>query len=458
MTTSRQTAIRRLAPGPAQRGGLRSDGTPHLAPVTTRVETRGGAPAFSASIRADAVVLAAGLYCLVAVSHIQVLVPPLGPLRLGISAVALSIGLLALDGSTARRLKWLGDRTSLAAIAMLVWMVVTIPTALSASVAFKAAIEDFTKVVLFYAVTVLAIRDHKDVERLTLTYALGATAYCAYVIATSSMAGARVAAVTKSYDPNDFAAYVTASIPVVVYVIGVKRSAVVRLGALVSLAILMYGLVLSGSRGGMVGLTVAMVLVIASFDAVRLTTKVAIAIVGVATVLAVANDEWYARMGTLFDAGNDYNVTAESGRTQTWMRGLGYFAGRPVTGVGAENFPVAEGVLNPLVAKERYGFGVQRLAAHNSFVQVLVELGLPGFIAFIAMITGAYRALNNGIRRQRDTNVRSLGQALRASLSGMLVASFFLSHAYAAMLFATFALCVGYGKASRLNPAEPLAR
>jgi hypothetical protein len=430
------------AGGSAQAGQVGGEAEPYPAAATR--PRRIGA-------KADLALLSAGLYCLVAVSHIQVLLPFLKPLRLGITAIALSVGLMLLDGSRARRIEWLGDRTSLGTFLLLGWMIATIPVALASGVAYKAVTENFIKVALFYSVMVLAVRFFKDIERLALVFAAGGAAYCLSVMFTSTMAGARVAQVNSSYDPNDFAAYVASCIPIAIYFVGTKRSWIVRLGALGGIAILMYGLVLSGSRGGMVALTFAMGFILFSFDATRMPTKIGIAAVGLVTVLSVANEEWYARMATLFNADDDYNVTAEVGRTQTWKRGLGYFASRPMTGVGAENFPVAEGLLNPLVQRERYGFGVQRNAAHNSYVQVLTELGIPGILLFLTMIYGAFRALGQGISLRVDRTERSLGQALRASLVAMLVAAFFLSHAYSAMLYACFALAIGYGKAAALD-------
>ena len=79
----------------------------------------------------------------------------------------------------------------------------------------------------------------------------------------------------------------------------------------------------------------------------------------------------------------------------------------PVLGLGPGNFPIAEGTLSAIAARQQFGIGVRWNAAHNSYVQIGAELGFPGLVLYLAVIASAFQAL----RRSAD-----LAPALTASL------------------------------------------
>lgn len=404
----------------------------------------------------DGAMLAVCVYLLVAVGQINALVPIIRILRPGIMAAALSLLIVTIDTSRARSFQWLSDTTSRAVLLIVTWSVVTIPAALFPGVAAKAFMDGFSKVCALYVVLVLAVRGLPDVRRLSMTFAWGGVAYCLYVVAMGRMtaAGDRVTGFsTSGYDPNDYAAYAVACVPFMLLLLGRRESPWRRVSAVGGLGVLMMGIVLSGSRGGFVALIAAVLAMLWRFDALSRAWRFGGVALGAAVIVAFANDAWWDRMATLLAPSKDYNATEDVGRTKTWLRGLGYFAQRPITGVGAENFSVAEGTLNPLLARERYGIGVQRLAPHNSYLQMITELGLPGIVLFLTAITTSFVALRDGMRRLAplDPMARPLGHALVASLVGMYVSAFFLSHAYSAMVYASFALAVGFRKAAILT-------
>jgi O-antigen ligase len=123
---------------------------------------------------------------------------------------------------------------------------------------------------------------------------------------------------------------------------------------------------------------------------------------------------------------------------QIWKRGIGYMLANPLLGVGPNNFPTAEGTLSPLAQRQQYGIGVRWNAAHNSFVQIGAETGLPGLALFIAMIASGFAALRRA--------PAPLTPALTASLIGFVVGAFFLSLAYSEMLYTLLAFAVAMRK------------
>ncbi len=114
-------------------------------------------------------------------------------------------------------------------------------------------------------------------------------------------------------------------------------------------------------------------------------------------------------------------------RTAIWKRGLVWMSWRP-WGYGLDNFPIFFGWMN---GRDR--------AAHNSFIQIGVELGLLGLMAFVLLWAHTARELLRQRRHAMSLHGAVEGAAREASLATMVLASmagtatsgFFLSKAYA---------------------------
>src|SRR2546428_8192071 len=130
----------------------------------------------------------------------------------------------------------------------------------------------------------------------------------------------------------------------------------------------------------------------------------------------------------------------------------------PIFGVGANNFGPAEGILSPFADRQQFGIGVRWSAPHNSFVQAGAELGVPGLVMFIGLISSAFVALRrsdlgSGARLGPTQASPDLTQAITASLIGFVVGAFFLSLAYSEILYTLVALGVGVHKLSSVGGA-----
>jgi O-antigen ligase len=161
-------------------------------------------------------------------------------------------------------------------------------------------------------------------------------------------------------------------------------------------------------------------------------------------------------MGTI-TSDDDYNHTSETGRLQIWSRGLDYMLQNPILGVGPDNFPVAEGTLSPFAERQQWGIGVRWNAAHNAFIQIGAELGLPGLVLFISIIACAFGALRRAGRNESraaeaGSQAARVTPALTASLLGFVVGAFFLSLAYSEMLYTLIAFAVALEKVT-FSPA-----
>jgi len=200
---------------------------------------------------------------------------------------------------------------------------------------------------------------------------------------------------------------------------------------------------------------------VAAFVLMRVTTiparsRLAGLVLILAVLSATASDQYWAQMQTIVRPKQDYNLTSEEGRLKVWKRGLDYMSAHPVFGVGANNFPVAEGTISPLARLAERGIGVRWGAAHNSYVQVAAELGIPGFVLFVALLRSAFASLRRAALRRRGGSTRPptdelsrLAQTLMAAFIGFAVGALFLSLAYTDMLYTLVAMAMGLAKTAR---------
>lgn len=123
-------------------------------------------------------------------------------------------------------------------------------------------------------------------------------------------------------------------------------------------------------------------------------------------------------------------------RYEAWAAGIDMFKQSPFYGVGARMF-----------TDHHY------LAAHNSFVLTMAELGLPGMFMFITLVYLSIRTLVAGLRVLADIPGTASAQAWgMALLSGMLGITFqinTLSFAYHSVLWLFFGLVGAWYSAVR---------
>jgi len=214
--------------------------------------------------------------------------------------------------------------------------------------------------------------------------------------------------------------------------------------------VLVLGIVRAGSRGGFLALTAVIAFVLVRYTVIPLRWRLLSTSLILVLFFATTSRQFWHEMDAVV-SGTDYNLKEETGRLEVWRRGLHYIADNPIFGVGANNFGMAEGTLSEFASRQQYGIGVRWTAAHNSYLQVAVELGIPGLVLFLALIVSALKVLRRPRRVGRAIPPAAgerpqLAQALMASLIGFLVGAFFLSLGYSEMFYMLVALAVGLWK------------
>src|SRR5260370_2376066 len=192
-----------------------------------------------------------------------------------------------------------------------------------------------------------------------------------------------------NYDANDFATLIATAMPLGLYFVLGDRRPLVRGLAAAGLVVLAIGEIRSGSRGGFLALLAVAAFVLFRFTTIPARSRVAGLAVILAVVFVTASDRYWEQMQTVLNPHEDYNATSETGRVKIWERGIGYIEANPVLGLGAGNFPVAEGTISPMARRQEYSTGVRWGAAHNGCVQIGAELRLPRLLRFRGRLTTA---------------------------------------------------------------------
>ena len=392
---------------------------------------------------------------LVHVWRIQDLFPILGTVQLPLLGTVVATLRFVYSGGLNRLQPLLRDPTMRWATLLLMLMVLGVPFSLypGRTVSFLAL--EYSHTLLVMVLLAAGVRSFRDAERLMLVFLAGAVLF-AFVVLTRFELGedGRLGDLVY-YDANDLGMLMVIALPMAVYWLraGAGVRGWHRLFALGSLAFIAITLARTGSRGAFLGLIGVAGFLFFRFSAVRPQVRL-LSLLGAFAILSIAGGaRYWEMMRTLLNPKSDYNWSgaSETGRMEVWKRGVGYMARRPIYGVGASCFGIAEGTISRQAAQQEVGIGFKWSAAHNSYVQVGAEVGVGGLISFLFMLGSAYRLMmprrTSAAKRQAVvSSERALSECLAGSLIGFMIAGFFLSQAYGPVLYVLLGLVIGLGK------------
>ncbi|WP_410663529.1 O-antigen ligase family protein [Amycolatopsis sp. lyj-84] len=234
-------------------------------------------------------------------------------------------------------------------------------------------------------------------------------------------------------DPNDLAYFLVAAIPVLSLS---GRALYQRVIAALGGTVLAAGAMATFSRGGALGLTAAVGWLalrrVLPWRALAVTAS-AVALLGLGAVHFAGPQIERAVQEKSFIAASNVDT-----RELRWQAAARMVAEQPALGVGPGGFREA-------YAAESHNAEIdeQTPVAHNMYLEVAAELGLPGFALFASVIGFA------GVASERTIRLLALSSpgrieavAIQASLLAVLVASTFLSEQYYLPLWSLAALAV----------------
>ena len=233
-------------------------------------------------------------------------------------------------------------------------------------------------------------------------------------------------------DPNHDAMALVGAIPLLLFLlVGRGHGWVSRTLGAVGAAACVAGIIATHSRGGSIGLAVAVV------TWALLSKRKALAgiatLVALAGVLVLAPASFWQRNETATLGAEDLSI---EGRFQAWQVSWRILHERTLLGVGQNAFLTAWDEYAPIDSDRLFG---HRYVAHNLVLEVIGQLGLVGLFGLIGFITialwSAWRARNGELGGE--------ARAVLASMIGYLVCQMFSGYSMSWYLFALcgFATC-----------------
>lgn len=386
----------------------------------------------------------------VAVWRVQDLFPVLAALKLQFVAPALGLLAFLADSDPRRAARRILNPLAYKLYGIAVMIALSIPTSLWAGKSLNFFLNDHAKTLLLMTLMAASIRSSADVIRYAGMHVAGAVMY-SYFIITNFRVSARSGRLGDLiyYDSNDLGLLLVATIPLCVFFLRPQARVHVRVAASAVLALLVYTLVQTGSRGAFLALIGCGAYLLFNFAAIQKTVRVYAVGALVAFLFVFGGDRYWEMMSSLLTPKQDYNWTSESGRKELWKRGIGYMLTHPFTGVGARAYQQAEGTISNISVRQQYGIGLKWSTAHNSFVELGAELGLIGLGLFVAGLLHAWkyvRGVGSPGLEARAGPLGPLGHALGGTLIAYCIAGFFVSAAYSAFLYTIFGMVLGMMK------------
>jgi O-antigen ligase len=231
------------------------------------------------------------------------------------------------------------------------------------------------------------------------------------------------------FDPNYFAAELIPAILIACFLFVTTDSRRTRWLAAAVAAVDLVAFVLTQSRGGIVGLAVA--LLAALVFAGRARPRV-FALVLVLAALALGYYLAY-KPAHVFGSGTQTGglAAASSGRTDEWRVALRIVASHPIGGVGLGNYQVVEPSIATQTLNLRFVHFIVtfRQLAHNTYLQMAAELGLLGLSLFLFIFALPLRLAARALATlgRPAGEIEFYVRGLLAGTIGMLAAYVFLS-------------------------------
>ena len=325
------------------------------------------------------------------------------------------------------------DHTFLSAllIALVAWGACSAAWATDPVVALTSALRLAMVVVLFFIVYT-AVRTRRDLLLVTWAYLIGASMIAAVSLATGRTVEGRLSG--GVLDPNFLAAALASSIIIASFLLPSARTST-RAVLMAFIGIYGIALVLTQSRGGLLATAVALLVACIVAGPVRAQTT---AIVVLLSCVALT---YFAVLApaSIRERATDVSKQGSASRVDTWQIALRIAGDHPFLGAGLSNFPIVESDYIPdnielVQAKEVLN---NRLVTHNTYLEILSELGFVGLGLFLGVICTTFAVAWSGIRSMGSMleNASIVSRGLMSGTLGLLVAYIFLSGEYEKQLW-----------------------
>lgn len=221
-------------------------------------------------------------------------------------------------------------------------------------------------------------------------------------------------------DPNYYAVTVVLWAPLMIFWLMTKRPRWEKWFCLSCLSVILLGFIFAASRGGFLGLSAALLFLI--WHTRRRLRTFALVGLFLLPILLVPGQSAVSRL--MRPDSSDQQSTEF--RLELWQASERAFLEHPLFGIGMGHF-------HPQIEKNGQLVNLPFHVAHNTYIGIVTDLGLAGFVPFILVLLGSIRRSNTVARRTRAANtpeqrlLHQVALGIQAGLIGYMVCAFFLS-------------------------------
>jgi O-antigen ligase len=318
--------------------------------------------------------------------------------------------------------------------------------------AWAGAMAQMTLGMAYFASFVFLVESPAALRRLMRTYAIGALA-AALLSFWQARTGVR--AVGLQGDPNIFALYEVAGIPVTVALSRTSRR--FRRGWLLVAAPLLLAVLAAQSRGGLVAAAVAVIFVFARGDLGGVLARYRVAALGTgASVIGAA--AWWATQHLARFSPDQVAENRGTGRLDIWYTAWHTYLQHPFLGIGSGNFEaqsihLMESTPGIQISSDSVLF-ITGIRVHNIYLESLTELGPVGVTLWLAIVLVPLALLRWGTRTGPDPGSQVIIGALTPMLVAFATATVFLSINNSKLLWSVVGATAALYARGFLVPAE----
>ena len=353
------------------------------------------------------------------------------------------LAVVSREGSARRNFIAVHPAVSLVMLLFVSWATLSYLWAEDGNAALSAVFS-YVLAVTLILVVFTAVQDQRDVTVIVSAMVLGAVCAAVYGLLNppSTVPGQLDRLSGTLGNANELAGVLAMGIGLTGGLAAIAKTALGRGLAIGVAALCLMAIFLTGSRGGLVALAAMLIAAVVLAKGRRLILTLALLTVVTAGIGYVATTAPEQSRERILHPGRG------TGRIDIWTVGGRMVSANPVTGVGAGNFTVSSihYLLRPGSLPDAQYIADEPSVAHNTYLEVLAELGIPGatlFLALIIFFLGCSIAALSRFRRLGDRRMQALTIAIAVSLIGLLTQYVFGSQQYSRELW----LLLGLGPA-----------
>lgn len=292
------------------------------------------------------------------------------------------------------------------------------------------AIETLARYIGFVALYVIVTQFLFDQRQKTrIVWVLTCASSVAAVLALWNFLSGRTLLATLTYgDPNDLGYVLATTVPLSVWL--ARRTAASRIVAIMMVAVILTGLVLTLSRGAIVALVLGVAWVVITEPRSRKALVAAALVAAVAGVVFLLLNE--ARLKTAVSVKARVASENVQSRLELWRAATILIVEHPVLGVGPGNFPLYQ------LEVQDQPEGSATFVVHNAYLEVAAEFGVAGLILFLAFLAIQWQRLTQAAAR--SAGPPGLSSAVRVSFLIAIAGTMTLSEEFYAPIWIAAAL------------------